>query len=147
MYLLTDNSEMRGGWHREITYNNKNNFTENGMKTTLIQIGADTYDPADYTIPTERTFREAWKANSNGVISVDMTAAKDIWRNKIRQARIEPLEELDTTYLKALETGSDTSVIISQKQALRDAPNHADIEAATTPEEIAAIQPAGLTIV
>ena len=118
------------------------------MTQTLIKIGATSYDAADYTIPTERTFRGAWEANTDtGVISVDMDAAKDIWRDKIRQARIEPLEALDTAFMKALETGADTTQITADKQALRDAPTHADIDAATTPDELAAVQPAGLTVV
>jgi len=117
------------------------------MTQTLLKIGAVTYDAADYTLPAERTFRGAWEANANtGVISVDMAAAKDIWRDKIRKARIEPLAALDTAFMKAQETGADTTQIVADKQALRDAPTHADIDAATTPEELAAVQPAGLTV-
>jgi hypothetical protein len=115
--------------------------------STLIKIGATSYDAVDYTVPAERTFRGAWEANADaGVISVDMTAAKDIWRDKIRLARTEPLIALDTAYMKALETGADTTQIITDKQALRDAPDHADIDAATTPEGLVAVQPAGLTV-
>ena len=118
------------------------------MTKTFIKIGATSYDAADYTIPAERTFRGAWEADANaGVISVDMAAAKEIWRDKIRQARTEPLAALDTAFMKALETGADTTQITADKQALRDAPTHADIDAATTPAELAAVQPAGLTMV
>ena len=118
------------------------------MTQTLIKIGATSYDAVDYEVPVERTFRGAWEANTNtGVISVDMVAARDIWRDKIRQARTEPLAALDTAYMKALETGADTTQIIADKQALRDAPTDPAIDAATTPEELAAVQPAGLTVV
>jgi len=118
------------------------------MTQTLIKIGATSYDAADYEVPAERTFRNAWEANADtGVISVDMTAARDIWRDKIRQARTEPLAALDTAYMKALETDADTTQIIADKQALRDAPTDPAIDAATTPEELAAVQPAGLTVV
>jgi hypothetical protein len=111
------------------------------MTQTFIKIGAAQYDTADYTLPAERTFRDAWEADANaGTISVDMAAARDIWRDKIRQARINPLAAL-------LETGANTTQIAADKQALRDAPTHADIDAATTPEELAAVQPAGLTVV
>ena len=116
--------------------------------TTFIKIGATSYDAADYEVPAERTFRGAWEANTGiGVISVDMAAAKDIWRDKIRQARTEPLVALDTAYMKALETGADTTQIVADKQALRDAPSDPAIDSATTPEELAAVQPAGLTVV
>jgi hypothetical protein len=118
------------------------------MTQTFIKIGATSYDAADYTLPAERTFRGAWEADANaGIISVDMAAARDIWRDKIREARTEPLAALDTAFMKALETGADTTQIVADKQALRDAPTHADIDAATTPEELAAVQPAGLTVV
>jgi len=112
------------------------------MTQTFIKIGATSYDAADYTLPAERTFRGAWEADANaGIISVDMDAAKDIWREKLRQARIEPLAALDTAYMKALETGADTTQIVADKQALRDAPSLASIDAATTPAELTAIQP------
>ena len=112
------------------------------MSAIFIQIGATEYNAADYTIPAERTFRGAWEANADTwVISVNMAKAKDIWRDKIRQARIEPLADLDIAYMKALEAGADTSSIIAQKQALRDAPSLPSIEAATTPDELTAIQP------
>ena len=118
------------------------------MKQIFIKIGATTYDAADYTLPAERTFRNAWEANSGtGLISVDMEAARDIWRDKIRTARTEPLESLDTAFMKALEMGADTTEIVADKQALRDAPSDPAIDAATTPEELAAVQPAGLTVV
>jgi hypothetical protein len=118
------------------------------MTQTFIKIGANTYDAADYTLPVERTFRNAWEADANaGIISVDMAAARDIWRDKIRLARTEPLAALDTAFMKAQETGADTTQIVADKQALRDAPTHVDIDAATTPAELAAVQPAGLTVV
>ena len=90
--------------------------------TTFIKIGATEYKAADYTIPAERTFREGWEANSDTqVISVNMPKARDIWRDKIRVARIGALEDLDTAFMKALEVGASTSQIVSDKQALRDA--------------------------
>jgi len=112
------------------------------MTQTLIKIGATSYDAADYTVPTERTFRGAWEANADtGIISVDMAEARDIWREKLRQARTEPLAALDTAFMKALETSADTTQITADKQALRDAPSLATIDAATTPAELTAIQP------
>ncbi len=118
------------------------------MSAIYIRVGTTDYNAADYTIPAERTFRESWEVNEDtAVISVNMERAKDIWRDKIRQARVEPLEALDTAYMKALETGADTTSIIAQKQALRDAPALASIDAATTTDELKAIQPiSGVTI-
>jgi hypothetical protein len=110
--------------------------------TTFIRIGATDYNAENYSIPSERTFRSAWDVDENAsAIVVNMEKAKDIWRNKIRAARVEPLAALDTDYMKALETGADTSSIIAQKQALRDAPALEGIDNATTPDELKAIQP------
>ena len=116
--------------------------------TTFIKIGATKYNAQDWTVPADRTFRDAWAATGSdtGVIDVDMTKAKDIWREKIRQARVEPLAALDTAYMKALETGADTTQIVADKQALRDAPADPAIDAATTPAELKLVQPAGLTV-
>lgn len=112
------------------------------MTQTLIKIGATSYDAADYEVPAERTFRDAWEANADtGVISVDMAAARDIWRDKIRQARTEPLAALDTAFMKAQETGASTTQIVADKQALRDAPALSSIDNAATPDELTAIQP------
>jgi len=108
----------------------------------FIKIGATQYDSTDYTIPAKRTFRSGWEANEDtGVISVNMDKAKDIWRDKIRQARVEPLAALDTAYMKALETSADTTQIIADKQALRDAPTLSSIDAASTVDDLIAIQP------
>ena len=110
--------------------------------TTFIKIGATSYNAADYEVPAERTFREGWEANSDtGVISVNMEKAKDVWRDKIREAREPELAKLDTAFMKAQETGADTTAIVAQKQALRDAPAHSDIDAATTPDELKLVQP------
>lgn len=110
--------------------------------TTFIKIGGTDYSAANYTIPAERTFRDGWEVNTDTrVISVNMAKAKDIWRDKIRHARIEPLANLDADFMKALETGADTSDIVSQKQALRDAPALAAIDEATNVAQLTAVQP------
>ena len=110
--------------------------------TFLIEIGGSEYRSEDYSYPAERNFREAWDLSpSPNLIVVNMDKAKEIWRDKIRRDRVEPLQKLDADYMKALETGSDTASIVAQKQALRDAPALPSIDAATTPEELKAIQP------
>ena len=115
----------------------------------MVLIGATEYSVEDYTIPVERTFREAWEAPEGEVIGIDMPKARDIWRDKIRLAREPELPKLDALFMKALEAGdtSEQTSIAAQKQAWRDAPAHPDIEAATTPDELKAVQPiSGVTI-
>lgn len=110
--------------------------------TTFTRIGATDYSPESYSIPSERTFRSAWDVDeSASAIVVNLEKAKDLWREKIRYYRKDQLAALDTAYIRALETGADTTSIIAQKQALRDAPALASIDAATTTDELKAIQP------
>ena len=119
------------------------------MTKTFIKIGAMQYNAADYSIPADRTFRQAWTAGptpEDGVISVDMPRAREIWRDKIRLAREAEFARLDAEFIRTLETGADTSAIVKKKQALRDAPNDLAIDAANTPDELRAVQPAGLTV-
>lgn len=72
------------------------------------------------------------------MININMTKAREIHRDKVRQARKPKLAEKDIEFQRALETGADTSAIVTAKQALRDATASAAIEAATTPEELKA---------
>ena len=72
------------------------------------------------------------------MINVNMTKARDIHREKVREARNPKLAAKDVEFQRALETGADTTAIVAAKQALRDAPAAAEIEAATTPEELKA---------
>jgi len=70
-------------------------------------------------------------------LTINITKAKDIWKDKIRKARKPKLEELDVEFIKAQETSSDTSAIVTKKQELRDYP--AQVDSATTTDEIKAV--------
>ena len=83
--------------------------------------------------PSDRHFRNAW-AISGSVISEDITKAKEIFKDKIREVRKPLLEAEDVAYMKALET-SDSSAqtaSINKKKALRDAPANSAITNANT---------------
>jgi hypothetical protein len=67
-------------------------------------------------------------------ITIDISKAKDVWKNKIREARKPALEKLDVDYMRANESGSDTTSIVADKQTLRDLPSQVDT--ATTTDEI-----------
>jgi len=69
---------------------------------------------------------------------IDMAKAKEIHKNKIREARTDKFNELDVEFTKALETGSDTTEIKNKKQALRDAPADSSINSANTTDELKA---------
>jgi len=59
-------------------------------------------------------------------ITVDITKAKVITKDRLRADRIPLLEEQDILFMKAQEAGSDTSAIVTEKQRLRDITNQVD---------------------
>ena len=63
-------------------------------------------------------------------ISINMTKARELHKDRIREARTPLLTKLDVDFQKALETSADTTSIVSKKQALRDAPADSAIESA-----------------
>ena len=69
---------------------------------------------------------------------VDMAKAREIHKEKIREARTPKLAELDIEFQKALETGASTTDIVSKKQALRDAPADSGIAAASDTDALKA---------
>ena len=70
-------------------------------------------------------------------ININMEKAKDIWRDMWREARQPILEELDVSYMKALEAGDteEQKAIVDRKQHLRDIPA-TDLSHIETPEEL-----------
>jgi hypothetical protein len=108
------------------------------MTTYIVDKDGNEIDAANATVPSDRHFRNAWALDGT-VISEDLTAAKAIFADKIREARGPLLEALDTDYMKALETGADTAQIVADKQALRDAPTAGD--SVTTITELKAAWP------
>ena len=91
----------------------------------------------DSAIPTDRSFRNAWKQNSK-TIETDMTKAKEIHKTNIRTARAPKLAELDIEFQRALETSADTSTIVAKKQTLRDAPSASGISTAASESDLKA---------
>ena len=86
----------------------------------------------DSAVPTDRSFRDAWKQN-NKTIETDMTKAREVHKQKIRFARELLFADLDVEFQKALETDDATkkTEVINKKQALRDAPADNAINEAT----------------
>ena len=92
------------------------------------------------TQPSDRHFRDAWVIEGN-VIQEDMTRAKVIFKDKIREVRGPLLEAEDVVYMKALEQDDATAkaASVTRKTALRDAPAATAIENAS---DIAALKAA-----
>ena len=105
-------------------------------QTYIVDKDGNQIDASTATVPADRHFRGAWSL-SGSVISEDMTAAKTIFKDKIREVRAPLLDAEDVVYMKALEAGdSDAQAAsVTKKTALRNAPaasaitNAADIAA------------------
>ena len=98
-------------------------YTEDKNGVTSLEMGS-------VTSPSDKNFRNAWVLNlDKDVITEDLTAAKTLFKEKIREVRKPLLEALDIDYMKALEAddSSAQTTAKNKKQALRDAPASSDI--------------------
>jgi len=104
------------------------------MTTTyIVDKDGNQIDASTATVPSDRHFRGAWSL-SGSVISEDMTKAKEIFKDKIREVRAPLLDAEDVVYMKALETddADAKAASVTKKAALRDAPAASAINNATT---------------
>ena len=94
------------------------------MPTTyIVDKDGNQIDASKATVPSDRHFRGAWSL-SGSVISEDLTKAKEIFKDKIREVRQPLLDAEDVAYMKALEAddASAKTASVNKKKALRDAP-------------------------
>ena len=104
------------------------------MPTTyIVDKDGNQIDASTASVPSDRHFRGAWSL-SGKVISEDMTAAKVIFKDKIREVRAPLLDAEDVVYMKALEAddADAKAASVTKKKALRDAPAASAITSADT---------------
>ena len=104
------------------------------MATTyIVDKDGNQIDASEATVPSDRHFRGAWSL-SGKVISEDMTKAKEIFKDKIREVRQPLLDAEDVVYMKALESddASAKTASVNKKKGLRDAPAASAITNADT---------------
>jgi len=71
------------------------------------------------------------------MITINLDRAKEIKRESLRQQRKPLLEAQDVAFQRALESNSDTTAIVAEKQRLRDITMLCDT--ATSVEDLKAI--------
>jgi hypothetical protein len=71
-------------------------------------------------------------------IIIDIDKAKDITKDRLRQEREPLLLAQDVAFQRALESNSDTSAIVAEKQRLRDITTLVDT--VNTEEELKALE-------
>jgi len=93
------------------------------MTTNIIDKDGNSIVASDATVPSDRHFRNAWSL-SGSTITEDLTAAKLIFKDKIREVRVPLLAAQDVAYMMALEADSsdDQTTAKNAKTALRNAP-------------------------
>ena len=74
------------------------------------------------SLPTDNDFYNAWEL-VDGKVEISLAKATEITKNRLRAEREPLLAAQDVAFQRALETGADTSVIIAEKQRLRDITN------------------------
>ena len=109
------------------------------VTTYIVDKDGNQIDASTATVPSDRAFRGAWSLNGS-VISEDLTKAKEIFKDKIREVRGPLLEAEDVIYMKALEADDSAAktASVAKKTALRDAPAASAITNATTITELKA---------
>jgi hypothetical protein len=88
------------------------------------------------TLP-DTYFFGAWELSGSTVL-VNMGKAKALTKTRLRMEREPLLAAQDVAYQRALESNSDTSAIVAEKQRLRDITALAD--AVATLDELKALQ-------
>ena len=74
-------------------------------------------------------------------VSINMDKAKVITKDRLRVERKPLLEAQDVAFQRALESGSETTAIVTEKQRLRDITSA--IDAMTTTDQLKAVSAAG----
>ena len=88
-------------------------------------------------LPSEDDFFNGWEL-SNGKVSVNFLKAIEITKNRLRLERMPLLAAQDVLFQKALEMNADTSLIVAEKNRLRDITKQADL--AKTLDDLRVIQ-------
>lgn len=81
------------------------------------------------TLPIDTEYGQAWSL-SDSTISVDMSIAKTIHRNKIRTERTQHFVETDALIMEAWSQRKDTTEIENRKEYLRNITDNSSIESA-----------------
>jgi len=67
----------------------------------------------------DNDFFNAWEL-ANGVVTVNLDKAKELTKARLRAQREPLLAAQDVLYMRAVETSSEVSAIVAEKQRLRD---------------------------
>ena len=87
------------------------------------------------SLPAANDFYDAWEL-ADGVVTVNFTKAVELTKKRLRAERTPLLAAQDVAFQRALESGADTTAIVTEKQRLRNITNIT----ATTLDELRALK-------
>jgi hypothetical protein len=102
--------------------------------------------PDDWTPPSDRSYRGAWKL-TGGVVALDMPKARELFMARVRSARDKRLDELDRGWMKWTGQGNEEAAakVEARRAKLRDLPQRLKVDEAYTVEALQALWPADIT--
>ena len=108
-------------------------------KSMISDKDGNSADASKVTMPKNRDFRGAWTLEGD-VMKEDLSAAKELFKSKIKEARTPLLASEDVAFMMALENDDSKAraASVAKKKALRDATKASAIDAASSIEELTA---------
>ena len=108
-------------------------------KSMISDKDGNSADASKITMPKNRDFRGAWTLEGD-VMKEDLSAAKELFKSKIKEARTPLLAAEDVAFMMALENddASARAASVAKKKALRDATKASAIDAASSISELTA---------
>ena len=108
-------------------------------KSMISDKDGNSADVSKLTMPKNRDFRGAWTLEGD-VMKEDLSAAKELFKSKIKEARNPLLASEDVAFMMALENDDSKAkaASVAKKKALRDATKASAIDAASSIEELTA---------
>ena len=108
-------------------------------KSMISDKDGNSADASKVTMPKNRDFRGAWTLEGD-VMKEDLSAAKELFKSKIKEARTPLLASEDVAFMMALENddASARAASVAKKKALRDATKASAIDAASSISELTA---------
>jgi hypothetical protein len=87
------------------------------------------------SLPTDNEFFDAWEL-VDGVVTVSLAKAVELTKKRLRAEREPLMSAQDVAFQRALEEGADTTLIVVEKQRLRNLTKFS----ATTLDELKALK-------
>lgn len=103
----------------------------------LLENGQSIINPT--SVP-DRLFRGAWRLEGD-VIGVNMTKARLLAKQKVRETRAGKLVELDGQWMRAAGRGenANATAVEAKRETLRTLPQRADFDAAADPAALKSV--------